>query len=711
MALHGDEIHFMDQGMIGDNSEHVGQLELSRKFKHFIHHWQTDGNFTYRDQLLRNGELGDFYLKVILDDLQKFDEKIANDLRTRPLYHLPLLERAISEQFCKYRPGASLHELNFQLQIVSNENPNFLRSLKSDKINRIVHISGIIISAGPVQIKADSVAMQCGSCKTEKREQVERGLNGFFLPAYCDANKNSGDKCAPNPFVVLPDECQYIDMQTLKIQESPENLPTGEIPRTYRILCEKYLVDQLIPGNRAAITGVYTLMETRIIKSTAHTRSQKMPYIYVLGFDVDSMTSRKMNPIFTDQQKDTFNKMAQSPDIYKTISSAMAPNIYGHPDIKKAISCMLFGGSSKRLPDKTKLRGDINILLYGDPSTAKSQFLKYVHQVAPISVYTSGKGSSAAGLTVAVIKDPASKDFQLEGGAFILADGGVVCIDEFDKMRPQDRVAIHEAMEQQTISVAKAGITTVLNSRTSILAAANPIFGTYQDNKRISDQIDLQTTILSRFDCIFIVRDQKSEAMDKKMVNHILGMFANANNSAKKGTENIREIKNYIAYARTQCSPRLDEESASLLQNIYVKQREEIRRGESRGKNKIPLTVRQLEAIIRLSESLAKMRLSSHVTKEDVKEAKRLFEVSSLSAMKTGAMGAENNPGFIDLVQRIEQDIENTYDPKVTINSKQMRTSLENKFSDPAAVNSAIANLIRKGVITEKSNGKYFYRN
>jgi DNA replication licensing factor MCM5 len=468
----------------------------------------------------------------------------------------------------------------------------------------------------------------------------------------------------------------------------------------------------MIPGNRVEITGIYTLIESKTLKSTATTRMQKMPYIYVLGFDVDAMTSRKINPIFSEEQKEMFNKMSKSKDIYQTISQSIAPNIYGHPDIKKAICCMLFGGSSKTLPDQTRLRGDINILLYGDPSTAKSQFLKYVHQVAPISVYTSGKGSSAAGLTVAIIKDPTSKDFQLEGGAFILADGGVVCIDEFDKMRAQDRVAIHEAMEQQTISVAKAGITTVLNSRTSIIAAANPIFGTYQENKKISDQIDLQTTILSRFDCIFIVRDQKNAEMDKMMVSHIMKIFSNTNSkSTGDSSHSIRELKNYIAYAKTQSSPRLDEDSASMLQDIYVKQREEIRRGESKGKNKIPLTVRQLEAIIRISESLAKMRLSTQVTKEDVKEAKRLFEVSSLSAMKTGTMGAESNPAMVELVQRIEQDIEKMYRPKVTINAKQMRNNYDNKYSNPGAVNMAITNLIRKGILTERSSGKFYYRN
>jgi len=216
--------------------------------------------------------------------------------------------------------------------------------------------------------------------------------------------------------------------------------------------------------------------------------------------------------------------MSKDPKICEKIYKSIAPGIYGNEEVKKAIACMLFGGSRKHLPDQTLLRGDINILLIGDPSTAKSQFLKFVEQTASIAVYTSGKGSSAAGLTASINKDYTTGEFQIEGGALVLADGGIVCIDEFDKMKPADRVAIHEAMEQQTISVAKAGITTRLNSRCSILAAANPIFGRYDELKQISEQIELQTTILSRFDCIFVVRDINTPENNARIAEHILDL-------------------------------------------------------------------------------------------------------------------------------------------------------------------------------------------
>lgn len=267
-------------------------------------------------------------------------------------------------------------------------------------------------------------------------------------------------------------------------------------------------------------------MERNKISSTDQAGGLKIPYIICLGYQTEQSGSSRIMPNFSAAEKERFRNYSKDPLIYEKIAKSIATSIFGSPDIKKSLACLLFSGSAKKLPDQTRLRGDINILLLGDPSTAKSQFLKFIQNVAPISVYTSGKGSSAAGLTAAIIKDPNTNEFQLEGGALVLADGGIVCIDEFDKMKAQDRVAIHEAMEQQTISVAKAGITTILNARASVLAAANPIFGSYSDNKQISDQIDLQTTILSRFDCIFIVRDIKDVAHDTKMARHIVGLHS-----------------------------------------------------------------------------------------------------------------------------------------------------------------------------------------
>merc|ERR1719221_1061534 len=383
-----------------------------------------------------------------------------------------------------------------------------------------------------------------------------------------------------------------------------------------------------------------------------------MPYLRVVGLQVETEGSGRSsaNMAFTQEDEEAFRRLASQPGVYDTISKSIAPSIFGSDDIKKSIACLLFGGSRKRLPDGLTRRGDINVLLLGDPGTAKSQLLKFVERVSPVSVYTSGKGSSAAGLTASVMRDPSSRNFVVEAGAMVLADGGVVCIDEFDKMREDDRVAIHEAMEQQTISIAKAGITTTLNSRCSVLAAANSVFGRWDDTKA-EENIDFMPTILSRFDTIFIVKDEHDEARDVTLAKHVMQVHMNAAaDTTVEGELSLDFMKNYIAYCRSRCGPRLSQEAGDKLKNQYVLMRNSTGKAEQEGGKRmvIPITVRQLEAIVRISESLAKMELKPFATDAHVDEAIRIFQVSTLSAAQSGDLsGAE---GFTT-----EEEQENLY--------------------------------------------------
>ena len=408
--------------------------------------------------------------------------------------------------------------------------------------------------------------------------------------------------------------------------------------------------------------------------------------------------------------------LARDPEIYDKLSRSIAPQIQGDytKDLKRAIACLLMGGSRKRLPDGVNLRGDINVLLMGDPSTAKSQFLKFVERVAPIGVYTSGKGSSAAGLTASVIRD-ARGEFYLEGGAMVLADGGVICIDEFDKMRETDRVAIHEAMEQQTISIAKAGITTVLNSRTSVLAAANPIYGRYDDLKDVGENIDLMTTILSRFDCIFIVRDVRDAERDRSIARHVLGVHMNAAllDQAPDVDIDVHKLKKFIAYCRERCAPRLADDAASLLSSQYVHIRNQVRQSLANTPGEaqvVPITIRQLEALVRLSEALAKMRLSAMATTSDVREALRLFRVSTLAASQANPalMGASSSS---EDVKRCEDWLKRRLGLRMTVNTKHiMEEATVQKDYQNDSMRRAIAAMTSRGELVEKNQGKLLVR-
>lgn len=453
------------------------------------------------------------------------------------------------------------------------------------------------------------------------------------------------------------------------------------MPRHISCIVERNLVDRIVPGTRCSLIGYIdtfdqqkqvSVMMIGQVQRMVDTVALKVSYIRVLGVQIEEAGIGRAISTFTPAEEGMFMKIAHDRNVYDLICRNIAPAIQGDYtngqlsisssflDIKKAIACLLFSGSRKVLPDHSRIRGDINILLMGDPSTAKSQFLKFVEKVAPVGVYTSGKGSSAAGLTASVVQDAKvtsilsihiQGDFYLEGGAMVLGDGGVVCIDEFDKMHENDRVAIHEvcffsssdsqAMEQQTISIAKAGITTVLNSRCSVLAAANPIYGRYDDTRSTSENIDFLPSILSRFDLIFIVRDIRDYSRDIEMAKNVMNIHVQNGKENQNMDEEIPldVMKRYIAYCRAKCSPRLNKDACEVLKNHYVSMREEISRQNSEGSSSaVPISVRQLEAVVRIAEALAKMRLSPEATVDDVNEALRLFKVSTLSAAKTGVV-------------------------------------------------------------------------
>ena len=540
----------------GDSNSNLANKKV---FMKFIEEFQ-EGNFTfkYRDALKRNYLRRDYHLSVNIQDLSGYDEQLAEKLQKSPGEMLPLFEEAAKETadlITKPRPAGEEKVEDIHITLTSEAVPTSVRDLKSEQVAKLVKIPGIVVAASGVKAKATRIAIQCRSCRTTIPDiPIKPGLEGYQLPRKCNVEQAGRPPCPLDPYYILPDNCKCVDFQNVKLQESPDSVPHGEMPRHIQLFLDRSLVDRAVPGNRVTVIGVYSIRKMAKIGRGGEKGAVgvRMPYLRVVGIQVETEGSGRTssNLTFTQEDEENFRRLASQPGVQDVISRSVAPSIFGSDDIKKAIACLLFGGSRKKLPDGLIRRGDINVLLLGDPGTAKSQLLKFVERVSPVSVYTSGKGSSAAGLTASVMRDPATRGFVVEGGAMVLADGGVVCIDEFDKMREDDRVAIHEAMEQQTISIAKAGITTTLNSRCSVLAAANSVFGRWDDTKA-EENIDFMPTILSRFDTIFIVKDEHDEGRDITLAKHVMQVHMNAAaDSAVEGELSLDFMKKFIAYCR-----------------------------------------------------------------------------------------------------------------------------------------------------------------
>ncbi len=445
-----------------------------------------------------------------------------------------------------------------QLLLHSTAEDVSIRHLDSLTISRLVRVPGIVIGASVMSSKATELAIQCRNCGHEQQVHILGGFTGVSLPRRCARSRVPNDPtpaCPLDPYVVLHERSKFVDQQVIKLQEAPDQVPVGELPRHVLVSADRYLTNRVVPGSRCTVMGIFSIYQNKGSKnsSTGGAVAIRTPYLRAVGIQTDIDQTAKGHAIFSEEEEQEFLELSRRPDLYNIMTDCIAPSIYGNRDIKKAILCLLLGGSKKILPDSMKLRGDINVLLLGDPGTAKSQLLKFVEKAAPIAIYTSGKGSSAAGLTASVQREQSTREFYLEGGAMVLADGGVVCIDEFDKMRDEDRVAIHEAMEQQTISIAKAGITTILNARTSVLAAANPIFGRYDDMKTPGENIDFQTTILSRFDMIFIVKVEHERGKDERIAKHVIGIHMGGR-GVEDQTESeipVDKMRRYISYCKS----------------------------------------------------------------------------------------------------------------------------------------------------------------
>ena len=501
-----------------------------------------------------------------------------------------------------------------RVRVVNYPVQRSLRQINAEVIGKMTSVMGMVVRASEVKSLAREITFKCPDGHYTP-VILQKGMS-MTPPTKC-----SNPKCAHRALEVKHDSSKFIDFQMLRLQELPEDLPPGQLPHYVDVTIKQDLVDNARPGDRIILTGVVRIEQEPI---SGVTKSHSGVYLHRIdGNNIEFLGGRgtgqrksERESISPDEEK-KIRSLARSPDIYERLIGSFAPHIQGHDLIKEAILLLVVGSTQRVMGDGSKIRGDINVFLVGDPGTAKSEMLKFCARVAPRGMYTSGRGSTAAGLTAAVVRDKTGI-MMLEAGAVVLGDQGLVCIDEFDKMKPEDRSALHEVMEQQSASIAKGGIVATLNARTSILAAANPMYGKYDPFRNIGENVDLPIPLLTRFDLIFIIRDQPSRERDQKIARHIISMHASAG-TAGRSVIDIDTLTKYLAYVRRH-DPEMTADAESRILEYYLKMR------NIDDENMITVTPRQLEGIIRLATARARLLLKDKVEDEDAERAIFLIE-------------------------------------------------------------------------------------
>src|SRR5918995_552241 len=599
--------------------------EFLRAFK------DRTGNYKYFDRINNLMAANSISLVVDYIDFDTFKPELAKLITNEPDEMFDAFNKAIFNVLYEIHPDyANETQNNIKVRIGNYTVQKSLREINAEVINKLVGVSGMVVRSSEVKPLAKKIGYRCLNCGGITEAQ----LQGLVLkkPLKCS-------KCSEKELEMDPDTSIFIDFQMVRLQELPEDLPAGHLPHYLEVTVIGDLVDQCRPGDRILLTGIVRI-EQELISQQMKTslfrlrmEGNNIEYLGGRTADKDNRTIERLE-INSEDEKHIF-ALARKNDAYDILISSYAPHVYGHEVIKEVILLLIVGSVTKRLEDGSTRRGDINVLLVGDPGTAKSEMLKFAAKIAPRGLYTSGRGSTAAGLTAAVIRDK-SGIMMLEAGAVVLGDQGLVCIDEFDKIKSEDRSALHEVMEQQTCSVAKGGIVATLNARTSILSAANPKYGKYDPFRNITENVEpLPIPLLTRFDIIHVIRDNADSERDNRIASHILEIHRDIEHAAQSVIE-IDLFRKYLAYAK-QIEPKLTTEAIDILRDYYLK----MRNVDSEGM--ITATPRQLEGLVRLATARARLLMKDNVDSEDANRA--IYLVSQM--LET--VGIDVNTGKVDL--------------------------------------------------------------
>ena len=648
----------------------------------------------------------DFYKKELGDSLRKgnnviylnfiklteFSNKLAEEILMSPEETLRLIEIAIEE-------SGLVSDVRVRLSNLPESQEMKIRNLRSKNLNELVMMEGIIRQASDVRPQVVNAKFECPSCGTIISVlQIEKK---FREPSRCSCGRRGG-------FRIISKE--MVDTQRLVVEESSESLSGGEQPKRINVFVKQDLVEprmeeKTTPGAKVRIIGV--LKEVPVPLSTGGLSTR-----FELAIEANNLIPMEETFLELDVNEEDERQileLSQDPEVFEKLAKSIIPSVWGYEEIKKALVLQLFGGVEKKHADGSKNRGDIHILLIGDPGVAKSVTLGFMATISPKGRYVVGKSTSGAGLTATVVRDEYLKGWSLEAGAMVLANKGLVCIDELEKMDPNDRSAMHEAMEQQTVTISKANVQATLRAETSVLAAANPKFGRFDPYQSIAQQIDIPPTLINRFDVIFTLRDLPDKAKDEKIATHVL------HEHQKEGEDMLipRDLfRKYIAYAKQKVKPKLSDDAVAELKKFYIDLRNSPVSSES-AMRPIPISARQLTALIRLSEASAKIKLSETVTREDAKIAIELMKyylmqvgydyeakTFDIDKISTGITSAKRNKVF--LVRDVITELEGKLGKLIPV--EELETELQGRLRLDE-INDALIELEKNSIIFKPRRG------